>query len=127
MPSRLVQRIATYASVVSGTIFILAGINCFFDPVSALAFFEFSLPSSPAERQLVTSLLAVYGARDIFMGVAAYATAYYGSRKALGWVTLAGGAVAAVDGAVCKLANGGEMNHWGYAPVLVVLGVVLLA
>ncbi|GAA5895177.1 hypothetical protein JCM6882_006607 [Rhodosporidiobolus microsporus] len=128
MPSRLVHRLATYAAVASGSLFIYFGLNAFLNPASALSFFEFALPhSSTAEHKLVTSLLAVYGARDVFMGAATYATAYYGNRKALGWVTMAGGAVAAVDGWVCYRANGGEMNHWGYAPMLGVVGAVLVA
>ena len=35
--------------------------------------------------------------------------------------------MAAVDGAACRWMVGkGEMNHWGYAPTLVLLGGVIL-
>ena len=40
---------------------------------------------------------------------------------------IAAGCVAGTDGAVCKLIVGkGEMNHWSYAPVLIVLGSATL-
>jgi len=70
--------------------------------------------------------MIVYGARDIFMGLALYAAAYTGNRKTLGWITLAGSAVAFVDGVVCWQAGKGEWNHWGYAPMLTVVGGLLL-
>ncbi|GAA5906796.1 hypothetical protein JCM6882_006832 [Rhodosporidiobolus microsporus] len=130
MPSRLAHRIATCVAVLGGVFCILAGVNAFRDPAHALSVFHFDLPSptlSPSDHQLVVSLLRVYGARDIFMGVVTFATAYYGSRKALGWVMLSGAAVAAVDGAVCWRANGGEWTHWGFVPVLGSAGAVLMS
>jgi hypothetical protein len=50
-----------------------------------------------------------------------------GSREALGWVMVAGGAVAGVDGWVCLHYVGrGEWNHWGYGSAMLVLGGLLL-
>lgn len=61
------------------------------------------------------------------MGTAIYAAACLGDRKTLGYILIAGSAVAFVDGAVCKMIVGkGEMNHWGYAPVVAVVGGMLL-
>ena len=72
-------------------------------------------------------IFVVYGIRDIFMGAAIYAAALCGTRQTLGWIVVAAGCVAGTDGAVCRFMVGkGEMNHWSYAPVLVVLGAVLL-
>ena len=103
------------------------GINAILRPGSALAVFEFEPPASAADQKLVDSLMVLYGARDIFMGIAMFATAFFGSRKALGWVLVAGSAVAFVDGAVCRDQIGrGEWNHWGYLPILLTLGVLLL-
>lgn len=71
--------------------------------------------------------MIIYGARDVFMGLAVYATVYFGDRKALGWILISGSAVAFVDGAVClRQIGSGQWNHWGYAPVLTVLGGLLL-
>ena len=61
------------------------------------------------------------------MGAAIYAAALCGTRQALGWIVVAAGCVAGTDGAVCRFMVGkGEMNHWNYAPVMVVLGGVML-
>jgi hypothetical protein len=42
--------------------------------------------------------MVIYGARDIFVGLALYSAAYFGTRKSLGWVPTAGSGVAFVDG-----------------------------
>jgi hypothetical protein len=109
------------------TIFLGFGINAILRPENALTFFEFPYPTSASDAKLIDALMIVYGARDIFMGLAIYATAYFRNRKALGWILIAGSGVAAVDGYVCKVyAGNGEWNHWGYAPMLTVVGSLLL-
>lgn len=107
-----------------GAIPIGFGINAFLRPDNAVTFFNnSSMPTINAD--LVQALIMIYGARDIFMGIAIWATAYYGSRRALGWTLLAGGFNAFIDGlAMQKFLGGGEWDHWGYAPVLVILGLV---
>lgn len=96
-------------------------------PRNALEFFEFEPPASASDKKLVDSLMVIYGARDIFMGLAIYAAAYFGDRKALGSILIAGSGVAFVDGAVCRAQMGkGEWNHWGYAPILMAVGSALL-
>ena len=61
------------------------------------------------------------------MGAAIYAAALCGTRLALGWILVAAGTVAGVDGAACKWVVGdGQWNHWSYAPVLVVMGGIML-
>ncbi|KAK0611240.1 putative integral membrane protein [Immersiella caudata] len=107
------------------TIFIGFGINAILNPTNALTFFEWAPPSSPSDAQLVNSLLAVYGVRDIFMGLAIYASAWCGTKKSLGWTLIAASAVAAADGYVCYGYGKGEWNHWGYAPVITVVGGLL--
>ncbi|KAK5654237.1 hypothetical protein OQA88_7412 [Cercophora sp. LCS_1] len=108
------------------TLFVGFGVNAIVNPASALSFFEFVHPAGAGEVGLVNSLLAVYGVRDIFMGVAIYAAALAGTNKSLGLTMLAAGLVAAADGYVCFVHGAGEMNHWGYAPLLVVTGGLLL-
>ncbi|GME66163.1 hypothetical protein PM082_014677, partial [Neofusicoccum parvum] len=119
--------IRTSCKLVFGTIFIGFGINAIARPAHGLTFFELSAAAAAADRQLVDSLMAVYGVRDVFMGAAIYAAAFFGTRRALGAIVVAGSAVAAADGWVCRVnGNGGEWNHWGYAPVLTVVGALLM-
>lgn len=114
------------AASVFATIFVGFGVNAMLRPLNALEFFEFKAPAAAADRKIVDSLMAIYGARDIFMGLAIYSAAYYGDGKTLGWILVAGGGVAFVDGAVCRSHGKGEWNHWGYAPVITAVGSLLL-
>ncbi|KAL5333310.1 hypothetical protein BJX70DRAFT_70554 [Aspergillus crustosus] len=116
----------TIAATAFATISVGFGINAFVQPPNALSFFEFDLPSNEKDRKMVESLLAVYGARDLFMGLTIYVAALLGARKALGWNLIFVGAVAGVDGLVCWTHGKGEWNHWGYAPVVTAIGVALL-
>ena len=114
------------ASSAFATIFIGFGVNAILRPDNALTFFEWEAPTAASDKILVENLMVVYGVRDIFMGLVMYATAYFGSRKALGWVLIAGSGVAFADGVVCWNQGKGEWNHWGYAPMLTVVGGLLL-
>lgn len=115
------------AATVFGTIFIGFGVNAVLRPAHALTFFELAPPKGAADARVVDALLAVYGVRDVFMGAAIYAAAYFGHRKALGWIVLAASAVAFADGLICKFNGQGEWNHWGYAPMVAGVGSLLLA
>ena len=119
------------------TVFVGFGILYFINPAKGLSFFELSYPQinakSPGKKALedakktLDAFSVAYGVRDIYLGAAIYAAAIYGTRQALGWIVVSAGLVAATDGAVCKFMVGkGEMNHWSYAPVLIVLGGVML-
>jgi hypothetical protein len=115
------------AATIFATIFVGFGINGILRPRNALEFFGFEAPSSAADKKLVDNLMVIYGARDIFMGLAIYSAAYFGDRKALGWILIAGTGVAFVDGTVCRAQVGkGEWNHWSYAPILAAVGSMLL-
>lgn len=115
------------AATVFATIFVGFGVNAIIRPENALEFFEFKAPALDSDKKVVDGLMAIYGARDIFMGLAIYTVTYFGDRKSLGWILIAGSAVAFVDGAVCRIQVGkGEWNHWSYAPMLTAVGCVLL-
>jgi len=123
-PSRTgVVQLAAHAFA---TIFVGFGINAILRPSHALTFFEFAPPASPAEAKMVDSLMAVYGARDIFMGLAIYAAALFGTKKSLGWTLVAASGVAIADGIVCYSHGQGQWNHWGYAPMITAAGAVAL-
>jgi hypothetical protein len=114
-------------AAIFATIWLGFGINALIRPRNAFEVFEFPLPASVADQKVIDGLMIIYGARDVFMGVAVYLTTYYGSRPALGWILIAGSSVAFVDGAVCFFLLGrGQWNHWGYAPVLAAVGGSLL-
>lgn len=106
------------------TMFIGFGINAIFNPDGALAIFE--LPSPPADRVLVDSLMAVYGIRNIFIGFAVYAASFLGTSRSLGWTLIGASAVAFGDGAICWTHGHGQWGHWQYAPMFTLLGGVVL-
>ncbi|KAM7213676.1 integral membrane protein [Rhypophila decipiens] len=113
-----------------GTIFIGFGMTAILRPTDALTFFEYhALPTNASDQKMVHSLLAVYGVRDIFMGLAIYMSSWTGTRKSLGWMLILASAVAFADGYITLGTEGnvkGEWNHWGYAPVLTGLGAMLV-
>ncbi|KAJ5099811.1 hypothetical protein N7532_006812 [Penicillium argentinense] len=109
-----------------GTIFIGFGINAILRPDHALTFFEFAPPVGAADHRLVDSLMAVYGIRNIFMGLAIYAAAFLGTSASLGLTLIFASAVAVGDGAVCWTHGQGQWSHWGYAPMIAVVGSLLL-
>jgi hypothetical protein len=106
-----------------GTTFVAGGFNCIFLPENALSFFELNA-AAPISDQ---AMMLIYGARDIFIGLAAYSSAYFGDRKSLGCITIAASAVAFADGLACRIYIGkGEWNHWSYMPLVTGVGAMLL-
>lgn len=114
------------AASVFATTFVGFGVNAILRPDHALTFFEFQPPTSLVDKQMVESLMAIYGIRDIFMGAAIYAASYFGTRSTLGWILIAASSVAFADGYVCWTHGQGQWNHWGYAPMIAVAGSLLL-
>ncbi|KAK5059876.1 hypothetical protein LTR84_009759 [Exophiala bonariae] len=113
------------AAAAIGTIFIGFGLNGMLRPEQALSFFGFDPPALLQDKKVVNALVVVESARDVFMGLAIYAASYHGHRKALGWIVIAAGLVAFVDGAVCLATVGqGHWVHWGYAPVVTIIGAL---
>lgn len=61
------------------------------------------------------------------MGVATLTATYYGQTKIIGWLTMASGAIAAADGAICYSLSGvGQWNHWALLPVIFAVGAAFL-
>jgi hypothetical protein len=113
-------------TTVMGIIPIGIGINAILRPAHALSLFEFERPVAPRDQSLVDSLMIVYGARDVFMGLAISAAGFFGTRKSLGWTLIASSGVAIADGAVCWSHGLGAWNHWGFVPVLAIIGGLLV-
>ena len=112
------------------------GINAIVRPANGLSFFEFPTTkeekaalAAKQESSVVNGMMAVYGVRDIFMGVATYAAAYFSpanDHRILGCMLIATSLVAFADGAICvAYKTGAQWNHWGYAPVVGGIGAVL--
>ena len=115
------------AASVIGTIFLGFGIKFSLQPSSSIPFFELDAPTSASDQKIADALTLLYAVRDIFMGVSIYAATYFGNRKSLGWILIAASGVAYADGFIVKTQIGkGEWNHWGYAPMLTVVGSLLL-
>ena len=61
------------------------------------------------------------------MGLAIYAGVWFKERRVLGVVLMGASCVAFVDGWVVKAqTGGGEWNHWGYAPMVGLVGLVMM-
>lgn len=118
-------RTVTVTTYIFGVVFIGFGVNIILSPASGLSFFQWDYPIDPTARELIDKIMLIYGARDIFMGVAMWIAAALGNRKVAGATLIAASAVAAVDGFACM--NGeAEWGHWGYAPVLTVIGALII-
>jgi hypothetical protein len=113
-------------SGISGVAAVGLGIRALIYPLDALDAFDLPVPpaSNPEARHMATSLMLVYGVRDVAFGAALLATAYHGHPKAMGCIVLAGALVPLVDGVVNGWnVTGGRWKHWRFVPVSVLLGV----
>lgn len=117
----------TILATAFGAISLGFGINSILNPMSEISFFELQDLAATADPILIEALMIAFGAKLIRAALAVFAAAFYGSRKALGCVLIAGGGVAGLDGWVClNFVGKGEWNHWGYGGMMVGLGLVLL-
>ncbi|EJT71269.1 hypothetical protein GGTG_10528 [Gaeumannomyces tritici R3-111a-1] len=117
-----------WAAYAFGGILTGFGVNAAVRPAHALSFFGLAQPpQTSADRRAFDALVAVYGARDVFMGAAVFAAARNGHASTLGCLLLGIGAVAGIDGLVCRVhGTGEEWGHWGYAPMVAATGALML-
>ena len=117
-----------HAAAGFGSMPLLIGTFALFRPRAALEhLFEFPAPKDPNAQKLVDNLMLLFGARDMFLGTATALTWYYGHRELLGCMMLAGSGVVLIDGAVShRQIKRAELKHWGFVPVMLVLGGGLL-
>lgn len=116
-----------HARAALATIFVGFGINAMLRPRAGFEIFEFEYPKAANEQKLIDNLMIIYGVRDVFMGVSMLAAWHFGAREVLGCSLIAGSVVAVVDGVANRAVLGyGQGKHWGYAPMLTIVGAVLL-
>jgi hypothetical protein len=117
-----------YASTAFSCILFGFGVTYMFYPRIGYSLYGFSAsPSSTSEWAVMERIMVLYGAKDLFMGTAIFASTWFGTRKSAGMILIAGGLCAGVDGVVVKNEAGtGEWNHWGYGSVMVGLGGSML-
>lgn len=119
--------ILRYIATLFGCITFGFGINYIFNPSSAYDIFQFPRMSSEADQDIMNAVMILYGAKDLFMGIAIWASTWSGTRRSAGMVLMAGGAAAGIDGYIVnRMTGGGEWNHWGYGSVMVMLGLAMI-
>lgn len=110
-----------------GTFSLAFGLSAFISPATSLSLFNLNYPDHAPSKPVVDGLMIVYGVRDVYMGFSIMIAALYGDLRVLGWLYVACGGVAVVDGLVCRgVGDGGEWSHWGFTPVAVGMGLVCL-
>jgi hypothetical protein len=117
-----------YLASFFGTIFLGFGFNYLFNPKEAfISSFGFPYPNDPKDASVIDSFCALFGAKDLFMGVAIFSAAWLGTRSSLGLILVMASVCAGIDGVVVNRQVGhGEWNHWGYGSAVGVLGLVSL-
>lgn len=117
-----------YLSTFFSAIFLAFGLTYMFFPGTGYSLYGFTnSPTTSSEWVMMERVMVLYGAKDVFVAVAIFATTWYGTRRSAGLVLVAAGACGGVDGwVVGKEAGMGEWNHWGYAIVMVVLGCAMM-
>lgn len=117
-----------YAATFFSAICLGFGITYMLYPQTGYSLYGFSsAPSSASEWAIMERIMVLYGAKDVFIAVAIFASTWFGTRKSAGLILIAGGACAGVDGWVVKQEAGtNEWNHWGYGSVMVGLGAVMM-
>lgn len=116
-----------HAGALFASIFLGFGVNAILRPRAGFEQFEFKYPAKAEDRKLIDGLMLIYGIRNVCMGFSMLAAWYFGAREVLGYSLIAGSVVAFVDGIANRAVLGyGQGQHWSYAPMLTILGAILL-
>jgi hypothetical protein len=117
-----------YVSTLFSAIFLAFGLTYMRSPRTGYSLYGFTnTPTTPADWAVMERIMVLYGAKDVFMAVAIFASTWFGTRRSAGLVLVAAGACAGIDGYVVgREAEVGEWNHWGYGSAMVVLGGVMM-
>ncbi|KAH7392936.1 hypothetical protein BKA66DRAFT_567662 [Pyrenochaeta sp. MPI-SDFR-AT-0127] len=127
MPGISSHPVLPYISSFFGSIFLGFGVTYILYPRTGYDLFGFSsTPSNPSDWAIMERIMVLYGAKDLFLAGAIFASTWYGTRKSAGLILVAASACAGVDGYVVgKEAGTNHMNHWGYGSVMGLVGLVM--
>jgi hypothetical protein len=116
-----------YAATFFSIICLGFGITYMLYPQTGYALYGFSsAPKTTSEWEVMERVMILYGAKDVFIAAAIFASTWFGTRKSAGLILVAAGFCGGVDGYVVKQeAGSNEWNHWGYSSVMVLLGAVM--
>lgn len=116
-----------HAGAFFASIFVAFGINAILRPRAGFEQFQFKYPTMADDQKLIDNLMIIYGIRDVAMGVSMLAAWYFGAREVLAYSLISGSVVAFVDGIANRAVLGyGQGQHWSYAPMLTIVGAILL-
>jgi hypothetical protein len=120
--------ILRYIASIFSAVCLGFGITYMLYPQTGFSLYGFSsAPSTASEWAIMERIMVLYGAKDVFIAIAIFASTWFGTRKSAGMILIAGGACAGVDGWVVKQEAGtNEWNHWGYGSVMVGLGAAMM-
>ncbi|OSS48109.1 hypothetical protein B5807_06632 [Epicoccum nigrum] len=127
MPKLSTHPCLPYLSSLCSLIFLAFGATYILSPRTGYTLYGFSSgPATPSDWAIMERIMVLYGAKDVFVGVAIACTTWVGTRKSAGVVLVAAGLCAGVDGWVVQSEAGrGAWNHWGYGSLMGVLGCVV--
>jgi hypothetical protein len=119
--------ILPYLCTIFGTIFLGFGMTYILYPRAGYSMYGFSSgPTNPLDWAVMERIMILYGAKDVFIAAAIFASTWYGTRRSAGLIMLAAGVCAGVDGYIVKGEAGtNEWNHWGYGSMMGVIGCVM--
>ncbi|KAF3034786.1 hypothetical protein E8E12_003267 [Didymella heteroderae] len=88
-----------YISTFFGTIFLGFGLTYILAPRTGFDLFGFtSTPTSALDWAVMERIMVLYGAKDVFIAAAIFASTWFGTRKSAGCILVAAAACAGVDG-----------------------------
>jgi hypothetical protein len=128
MPPISHQPFLRYLSTFFSAMFLAIGLTYMVSPRAGYSLYGFtSSPTTPGDWKIMERIMVLYGAKDVFVSVAIFASTWFGTRRSAGLVLIAAGACAGADGYVVQREAGiGGWNHWGYGSTMAVLGGIMM-
>ncbi|KAF2633430.1 hypothetical protein BU25DRAFT_426972 [Macroventuria anomochaeta] len=81
-----------YISTIFGTICLGFGTTYMLYPRVGYSLYGFSsTPTNPLDWAIMERVMVLYGAKDIFIAAAIYASTWFGTRRSAGFIMLAAG------------------------------------
>ncbi|RGP63967.1 hypothetical protein FSPOR_8295 [Fusarium sporotrichioides] len=105
-----------------GLMLVSLGLNATIRPVAHLRSLEFPVPTEPQARKLSHALMRIWGIRNISVGLLVVLIWTTKDETLMGTALAIALGMPITDGFVSRLiTGGGELQHWVFPPVLVVM------